>query len=140
MNFQKRIERKLICELSDSELQTRSASLADTVTTIDQVKAARTQAMKEFKDVIAGHEERQRELSRAIRTGQEERLVACVVNYHSPVEATKQIVRLDTGEIVCDEPMSPEECQTKIWQAPEATEPLPFEKGDESDGNASSEV
>lgn len=78
--------------------------------------------MKDFKDLLVGHEERQRELSRAIRTGQEERLVACIVNFHSPVEATKQIVRLDTGEIVGDEPMSAEECQTKIWQAPYATE------------------
>ena len=137
MSITKRIERKLVCELSEGELQLRSASLADTVTTIDQTKTARKQKAKEFGDLLAGLEDRQRELSRAIRTGTEERLVACVVNFHTPIEATKTIVRLDTGEIVSEEPMSSEECQTKIWHEPEVTieNPTPAELEDfASDG------
>jgi hypothetical protein len=117
----KRIERKLVCELSEAELQLRSASLADTVTTIDQTKAARKEKAKEFGDLLAGLEDRQRELSRAIRTGIEERLVACAVNFHAPAEGVKTIIRLDTGELVGEEQMSSEECQTKIWHEPEVT-------------------
>lgn len=115
MTIEKRIERKLRCELTESELQTRSASLADTVTSIDDAQRARKEAAKQFKDLIGGLEERQRELSRAIRTGVEERVVPCVVRFHVPAEGTKQIVRLDTGEVAVEEAMSAEECQTKIF-------------------------
>ncbi len=56
-----------------------------------------------------------------IRTGREERLVPCAVNFHTPAEGLKSIVRLDTGELIEECAMSAEECQTKIWHEPEVT-------------------
>jgi hypothetical protein len=118
MAITKRIERKLVCELSELELKMRSASLADTVRMITATNSARAAATKEFKERLDGLAERQLELADAIENGTEQRIVACVVNFHAPVEASKQIIRLDTGELVSEEPMSAEECQTKIWHEP----------------------
>jgi hypothetical protein len=124
--IEKRIERKLRCELTESDLLTRAASLADNGMTIDETNAARSKSSKEFKDLLAGLEERRRELSLAIRTGFEERLVPCVVRFHHPVEATKTIIRLDTGELVEECAMSAEECQTRMF-AESAAAPVVIE-------------
>jgi hypothetical protein len=91
--------------------------------TIDETNAARSKSSKEFKDLLAGLEERRRELSLAIRTGFEERLVPCVVRFHHPVEATKTIIRLDTGELVEECPMTVEECQTRMFAETPAAAP-----------------
>lgn len=121
--IEKRIERKLRCELTEDELKIRAASLADTVRTMRETQRARKENAKQFGDLIAGIEERQRELSDAIETGIEERLVACVVRLHHPNVATKTIIRLDTGELLEECAMTAEECQTRMFPAMPAAMP-----------------
>jgi hypothetical protein len=89
--------------------------LVETVNQKIETSAARSESMKEFKDRLTAIDERQRELSSVIGTGIESRLVMCVAQYHTPVESTKRIIRLDTGEIVKEEPMTAAECQLHLF-------------------------
>lgn len=113
----KRIELQLPCTLTEHELSSRSMMLVESIGRVDEVNAARSEAMKSFKDTLTGLEERQRELAKAIRTGIEDRMVACLAQFHTPVEATKRILRLDTGEVVREEAMSSAECQLHMFDS-----------------------
>ena len=117
MAIGKRIELQLPCTLTEHELSSRSMMLVETITAVDETNAARSGAMKEYKDRLTALEERQRELARAIRTGIEDRMVACIAEYHTPVEATKRVIRLDTGEVVREEAMSAAECQLHMFDS-----------------------
>lgn len=77
--------------------------------------SARREAAKKYRDRLVGLDERQRKLGRVIRDRAESRMVQCVALYHTPVEATKRIVRLDTGEVVREEPMTQGECQLNMF-------------------------
>ncbi len=111
----KRIELELACTLGEDELQSRSLALVETVTAKDEVDAARKAVAKEFRDKLTGLDERQRLLSRVIRSGIEHRMVACLVKFHVPAEATKRIIRLDTGDVVREEAMTESECQLHMF-------------------------
>jgi hypothetical protein len=111
----KRIELELYCNLTDDEVQSRGLMLVEAITERDQVDAARREAGKRFKDKLVGLDERQRKLGRVIRERAEHRMVQCMVLFHMPVEATKRIVRLDTGEVVREEPMTQGECQLNMF-------------------------
>lgn len=112
-----RIERELACVLTDEEVQSRARLLAETVTTMDEVQAERTGRMKEFKDRLTGLNEQQRKLSRVICDRSERRMVLCAVRFHLPVEGLKRVVRMDTGEVVGEEPMSESERQLHLFAA-----------------------
>lgn len=113
----KRIELDLPCTLSEDELASRGMMLVDTVAQKDDTASAKRTVTKEFNDKLTALDERQRQLAYVIRTGIERRLVACEVLFHTPAEASKRIVRLDTGEMVKEEAMTPAECQTHIFAA-----------------------
>lgn len=114
----KRIEKKLRCELTESEVLARGMYLADTCATMREHERAKKESAKQFADLIAGTEDRQRELSDAIANRYEYRLVTCAVTFHTPAEGMKQIVRLDTGELVEECRMTAEECQTRLFETP----------------------
>jgi hypothetical protein len=111
----KRIELELYCNLTDDEVQSRGLMLVEAITERDQVDAARREAAKQYRDKLVGLDERQRKLGRVIRERAESRMVQCVVQFHTPVEATKRIVRLDTGEVVREEAMTQGECQLNMF-------------------------
>ncbi len=73
--------------------------------------------MKSFKDRLDGLAEQQRDLAKVIGDRVEERMVACVVEYHAPCEGTKRVVRTDTGEVVREEPMTDAEKQLNLFAA-----------------------
>jgi hypothetical protein len=113
----KRIELELPCTLSEAELQSRSMMLVETVATKDDTAAQKRTVSKEFNDKLTALDERQRQLAHVMRTGIERRMVACEVFFHTPAEASKRIVRLDTGEVVKEEAMTAAECQTHMFAA-----------------------
>jgi hypothetical protein len=112
-----RIELQLFCALTDEEVQSRGLMLGETVSAIDQTQAARTSAMKDFKERIVGLNERQRDLARVIRERSEERMVSCAVRFHTPCEGMKRIIRMDTGEMVREESMTSSEKQLNLFAA-----------------------
>ena len=109
------IERKLICHLTDAELQSRGRMLSETIALIDQVQSARAQVNKEFKEKITGLQEEQRRLAAAYVNRAEERLVECAVQFHRPSEGIKRIVRTDTGEVIAEESMTDQEKQLNLF-------------------------
>jgi hypothetical protein len=73
--------------------------------------------MKEFKERLVGLNEQQRKLARVIRGRVELRMVQCAVLFHAPLEGVKRIVRMDTGEVVREEPMTDSEKQLNLFAA-----------------------
>jgi hypothetical protein len=117
VNAEGRVELELFCMLTDEEVQNRGLMLGETVSAIDDTNTARTAAMKEFKERLVGLTEQQRKLARIIRERAEQRMVTCAVRYHAPCEGIKRIVRLDTGELVREEPMTNSEKQLNLFAA-----------------------
>ena len=115
----KRVELELYCALTEDEVRSRTMMLVETVQSIDETKSAQTEAAKQFRERLTGLQEKQRDLSKVLRDGAEKRMVSCVVLFHVPVEGTKRMVRLDTGEIAREEAMSVAECQLNIWNSPD---------------------
>ena len=122
MESGKRIELELFCQLSEEEMRSRALMLAETVHTIDEVQAARTETAKEFREKLTGLLETQRKLSQVLHDGAEKRQVFCRAFFHVPVPGTKRIVRLDTGEVVREEAMSAAELQLNIFAPQEEFE------------------
>jgi hypothetical protein len=115
--MQSRIERELVCVLTDGELQSRATMLCNTVGEIDQVQHDKKDAMKEYQDQLTALQEQQRKLVRTIRERSERRIVACAVLWHTPAEGVKRIVRLDTGEPIAEESMTDSEKQLNLFAA-----------------------
>ncbi len=111
------IEEELPCMLTDDELQSRGRMLCETIWQIDDTEAARTEAMKGFKQRLTGLNETQRKLAKVIRDRIETRMVRCVVRYHVPAEGAKRVMRTDTGEVVREEPMTDAEKQLNLFAA-----------------------
>jgi hypothetical protein len=112
-----RIELELFCTLIDDEVRSRGLMLGETIWAIDDTNSARTAAMKEFKERLVGLNEQQRKLARIIRERAEQRMVSCAVQFHTPCEGIKRIVRIDTGEMVREEPMTNSEKQLNLFAA-----------------------
>ena len=95
----------------------RGLMLVETVTAKDETRAAQTESAKQFRELLTGLDQRQRDLSRVIRTRIEQRMIRCVVHFHTPAEATKRVIRIDTGEVVKEVAMSAEECQMHMFSS-----------------------
>jgi hypothetical protein len=111
----KKIELELFCQLTEDEMRSRALMLAETVHTIDDVQSARNATAKEFRERLTGLMETQRKLSRILHDSAEKRLVVCRAFFHIPMQGTKRTVRVDTGEVVSEEAMTPAELQLNIF-------------------------
>ncbi len=112
----KEITVEVNCDLDEMELLMRGQMLSQAYLDFERVQGEKKAAMKEFADELEGIRSRINKLCGIIRNKMEPRMVNCAVQFHAPVQATKRIVRLDTGEIVRDEPMTPQECQTYLFE------------------------
>ena len=132
MQEKRPIDLELTCELSDEEVQHRAQQLGAAVAEQDEINSRKKDAMQAFADEQKEIAQRMRVLSRAIRSRKEKRLVGCVIEFHTPTQATKRTTRLDTGEIVEERAMTADECQDHLFSVaelePEAAEQeLPLE-------------
>ncbi len=109
------IELELSCELIEEEVQYKAQQLGAAVVEQDETASRKRDAMKTFNEELEEIAQRMRLLSRAIRTRSERRLVRCAVTFHTPVQGSKRTVRLDTGELCREEPMTMEECQEHLF-------------------------
>jgi hypothetical protein len=115
MDIGKKTELELFCQLTEEERLSRALMLAETVHAIDETEAARTALGKEFREKITGLLEQQRKLSRILHDQAERRLVECRTFFHVPIQGSKRIVRMDTGEMVREEAMTAAELQLNIF-------------------------
>lgn len=118
----KRIELKLRCDLGHSELLQRGQELAEAQREAARVENEKRDAMKDFKEQLEEIYGRMRETGEAIREKSEFRLIACEVLFHTPAIGSKRTVRLDTGELLRDEPMTLDEQQLNLYASSESSE------------------
>jgi hypothetical protein len=113
----KETEVELACLLTEREREYRGQELAAAQDELDALHAQRREAAKAFTQQTEEITGRMRKLARAIRTRTERRLVPCQVLFHTPAQAKKQLIRLDTGELLPPEVMSMDECQENLFEA-----------------------
>ena len=119
----KQIEVQLACELSEEEIQFRAQELGVAVTEYDVIADEKKDAMKGFKERLEVVAHRMRRLSKIVQEKREYRMVPCVVEFHKPSAGTKRTVRMDTGEMVREEAMTPEERQNNLFEGSAPAEP-----------------
>lgn len=106
---------ELTCELSDEEVLVRAragATAAQELQRLSEAKAAYLDAHKQQVQEQAGTASR---MSDCVRLGRERRLVACITEFHQPSPGKKRTTRLDTGELVKTDDMSPFELQENLF-------------------------
>jgi hypothetical protein len=111
----KQIELKLLCDLDDGELQLKTQEVAACLGEIDEVDARKSAANKDFRREMQEINERMRRVAYQVRTKTESRMVACTVEFHVPQIGYKRTTRLDTGEIVREDPMTDEEREARLF-------------------------
>jgi hypothetical protein len=120
--FPDEIEHKVLLELwrgfSAIELQEKGEELALAEMQCDEIEKARRDLAADFAKQLKDLRGRISQLSKQIQTKGAERPTWCVVKFHEPRQAMKQIFRTDTGELVREEPMSEQECQQKLFHEP----------------------
>lgn len=109
------VEEYLRYEFTEDQLREKAKSLAVTVQRQTQTQEEQKAAQAQFKERLERFVAEIGKLSRDINNGWEMRNIECVVNFHSPVQGTKQILRLDTGELVREMPMSKSEMQDNLF-------------------------
>lgn len=108
------ITRTLLCELSDEERRDYGIKLAVTLDDIEKVETEKKASNDHFKNRIAGLAANADELKRTVATGKEWREVECEVELCKPDSEHKQIVRLDTFEVIATEWMTSDEMQPSL--------------------------
>lgn len=107
----KTIKQTLICELTETERREYGIALATKLGDMEEIEAEKKKNADHFKDRIAGLQASCDELSRKVRDGKEWREVVCEVTLGAPDKAHKQVVRMDTCEVVKTERMTEAELQ-----------------------------
>lgn len=123
----KKAKRNLVCELSESQRLEYGKELALQFSKKLRVEAEKKQSMDAFKNRIGGIESQIADLSQKVETGQEWRDVPCEWRFGQPTKKTKQLVRLDTEEVVSTEDMTADDMQEWLGGAPE------FEPGEDDE-------
>jgi hypothetical protein len=93
-------KRFLPVELSDEVLASRADDLAKEVMKLREVEAEKASANRVFNQTIKAHDMIIDALARTVETGTEDQEVLCEWVWHSPKRGMKQLVRLDTSEVV----------------------------------------
>lgn len=111
----KTLDLKLYCDLGDEELRQRGQEMADAMREHTTVENDRRLAVKDFKERLEEIRGRMFAAAGAIRDKGEYRLVRCTVQFHVPANGWKRLVRMDTGELVKEEAMTPAEMQLNLY-------------------------
>ena len=116
-----RVSEFLRYDFTEDELREKSKNLALAVQNKTQAQEEQKAAASQFKELIENADAKIGKLSRDINMGWEMRTVDCAVLFHTPVQGTKRIMRLDTNKIVRDQAMLAAEMQENLF-SPSAEE------------------
>src|ERR1700744_5446310 len=116
-----RVSEFLRYDFTEDELREKSKNLALAVQNKTQAQEGQKAAASQFKELIENADAKIGKLSRDINMGWEMRTVDCAVLFHTPVQGTKRIMRLDTNKIVRDQAMLAAEMQENLF-SPSAEE------------------
>lgn len=104
------ITRRLPCNLNDVDVLDRGQKLANAEHDYGRVDAEKKTANDNFKKSLDAIEGRISELSAAIRDRVETRDVECIIQDDN-LRMMKEVVRVDTNEVVESYPFTEKECQ-----------------------------
>lgn len=110
----KKISLSLRCNLTDQEKIAAGKELAETTNRLTELENDKSRVVSDFKAKITAEEAQVAMISNKVRSGYEFRDVECVVTYDTPKPGQKEIVRLDTKEVVRVEQMSEAEKQRDL--------------------------
>lgn len=111
-----RVDRSL---LGAAFVRLKTQDMAACIGEIDDVESRKADANKAFRRELAELDERMRRIAHQVRTRTESRMVSCEITFHQPQLGYKRTVRLDTGEIVREEPMTDEERDSRLFEEPD---------------------
>jgi len=103
----------LPCSLTNEELADRSQQLAGAVTRVERAKDAKKSLDAQLTSEIKLHEAKRNELSSTVSTGKEYREVTVEVRFDFE-KGIREELRLDTGEIFTERPLSDDEKQLAL--------------------------
>lgn len=110
----KKITQKLRCVLSNEQKIDAGKELAEATNELKELEDDKAQIVSDFKAKITAIEARVGVLSNKLRSGYEFQDVPCELRFDTPEAGQKQIVRLDTKEVVSNGVMSEEEKQRNL--------------------------
>lgn len=131
----RKVKIKLRCEYSESELNEKRDEISNVIIGAHEVETRKAETNKIFKEQLEALYSRRDVLAHQIKDRGESREVECAVELNKPVEGTKRIVRLDTGEFLRDEAMTDDERQMRIFDEIDSLEKS-FSAPDERDAIA----
>jgi len=104
----------LKCILTEGEKREIAQNLAVAVMSRDEAEGGLKSAQTQFKSKIALHEAELISLAEKLRSGFEMRNIECEISGDYKL-GTVTIIRLDTGEIIRERPMTKDERQNKLF-------------------------
>lgn len=106
-----RVERHLKYTFNQDERNELASDLANAYYDRTELESQLASIKADFKGKIGSIEAQIEKQTRRIRDGYEMREIECEVQFHTPEEGKKRVVRIDTGEVVGIELMLPHERQ-----------------------------
>lgn len=107
--------RRLWYQFTEPEERAVGQELSGAIDRARDARERKRDLVKAMNEEITGIEEEITSLAVKLKAHGESRETECVVKFHTPNVAEKTIVRVDSGEIVAKEPMTPEECQEHLF-------------------------
>lgn len=118
---QRQFSEDLPCELTQEELAGIASEMGRQRRTISENKAKKREAVERYKGLIDGAQARIDELADAAAAGSQIRPVVCTEVFDWDTNSVI-VKRNDTGKTVRERPMTAEERQTEMWDAPSIRE------------------
>ena len=100
------IKKMLPCELTDAEVLDIATEMSQKLEELDNVEAEKKAAAANFKLLTDALESEISIMAKSVRTKTEEREVDCEWVFNLPVPGMKQLIRLDTEEVVDEKDMT----------------------------------
>lgn len=119
---EKKITLDLWHQFTPEELETKGQELAAANIKYGEVEMANKIETKKLADNLAAIDANCYTLSRQVRERGLNVPVDCLVTFHKPKVGRKTIIRLDTGEQVREEVMTPTECQEHLFPPKDVAE------------------
>jgi hypothetical protein len=111
----KKITLMLRCGFTKEEIEARANEMCMAMMRYEEVEELKKEVARDFTEELKMLRATLRRLSKEIRERGSDRPVECEVLFHKPVAGMKQIIRLDTGELVREEQMSFQERQENLF-------------------------
>lgn len=111
----RKITQELPVPFTDEELATMRDELARLVLAESEVRLRKKAALEVFKEELEQLISTRRDIAQRIRRKSEDREIECRVEFHSPMLGQKRVIRMDTGELLREEPMTEDELQEELF-------------------------